>query len=70
MLKHSASGNTVLHLACSRGYYDTCKYLLSQYAKDSDDAVKGAEKIINEYNHDGKTPVVLASEKGVKRVSF
>ena len=65
MLKHSSSGNSALHLACSRGFYDICKYLLAQYGKETpSDAMKGVAKIINDYNYDGKTPLLLAAEKG------
>ena len=77
-MKHSTSGNTVLHLACSRGYYDVCKYLLQQYSKPTNEneatdknandvitTTGGAERIVNEYNYDAKTPIILAAEKGM-----
>ena len=63
-LREATSGDSVLHLAASCGFYDICTHLLDLYSRDDNDTCKGIEHVINAFNHDGKTPLVQAAEKG------
>ena len=67
-LRQAPTGNTVLHLAASNGFYDICKHLLDLYSRDDNDTCKGIKHIINAFNHDGKTPLVMAADKGTNNI--